>query len=267
MNKFFLTTILLLGSLNVLAAPKVQKKKPSKDSVSVRAIAEQENRSIDEKAYKKTIQASEAQQANVSSFLKLQDPTPELRDRPWFWTFAFKMQNLRPMGTGAVANYVFDLDSYGPGMMPSLEYGFLVNAVEGQQLSWATGLSAHAGYMMQKTDLVAPSGYVFADTRLATTLVSVVWGNRFKPGFAPKWSLLVNPEIGFVNYTQTSLNSALTNFSQQNRFLGMGLGLEYSFTHKFALMAQYSYRNADTKNAKSSNLQKNNLEVGTQITW
>lgn len=267
MTKYFLSAVLLLSSLNVAAAPKAKKAKTPEAPVSVRTLAEQENRSIDVKAYKKTIQASEAQQANVSSFLKLQDPTPELRNRPWFWTFAFKMQSLRPLGTGKVANYAFDLQDYGPTLMPSLEYGLLVNAMEGAKVSWATGLSAHVGYMAQKTDLVAPSGFIFNDTRLTTTLVSAVWGNRFKPGFAPKVNFLLNPEIGFVNYTQTSIDSSLTNFSQQNNFLGLGTGIEYSFTRKMAMLAQYSYREATAKNAQASDLQKHNLEIGTQITW
>jgi len=268
MNKYFVSAVLLTSSLSAVAAPKSSKKvAPPAETISVREEAVKENKSIDEKAYKKTIQASEAQQANVSSFLKLQDPAPELRNRPWFWTFAFKMQTMEPIGTGKVASYGFDLDSYGKGVMPSLEFGFIVNAMNGANVSWASGLSAHAGYMSQKTDLVAPNGYAFNDTRLTTTLVSAIWNNRFKPGFAPKVSFLVNPEYGFVNYTQTNNSSTLANFSQQNNFWGVGVGAEYSFTPKWALLAQYNYRDANADKAATSNLQKNNVEIGTQVTW
>ncbi len=269
MNKFIVASIVVASSLAAFAAPKSSNKAkaPVEVSTSTRAEAIKETESLDTKAYKKTNHASEAQQANVSPFLKLQDPAPELRNRPWLWTFAFKLQSLQPIGTGAVANYNFDLDSYGTGVMPSLEFGFLVNTIEGSKATWASGLTARAGYMSQKTDLVAPNGYNFKDTRLTTTLVSAVWNNRIKTGFAPKVAFLVNPEFGFVNYTQTNNSSTLVNFSQQNNFWGVGIGAEYSVTPKWALLAQYSYRDAEAKKAETSNLQKNNAEIGTQVTW
>lgn len=268
MNKYFVSAALLASSLTAFAAPKSSSKStPPKEETSIRAEALKENKSIDEKAYKKTIQASEAQQADVSSLLKLQDPAPELRNRPWLWTFAFKLQNLQPLGVGKVANYSFDLESYGSSTMPSLEFGFLLNTIEGQKVTWATGLAAHGGYMSQKTDLMAPNGYNFSDTRLTTTLVSAVWNNRFKTGYTPKLAFLVNPEYGFVNYTQTNTTSTLANFSQQNNYWGVGVGAEYFFTPKWALVAQYSYRDADAKKAEIVNLQKNNVEIGTQVTW
>lgn len=268
MNKYFVSAVLLTSSLTAFAAPKSKTAAtPAPEETSIRDEAIKENKSIDQKAYKKAIQASEAQQANVSSFLKLQDPTPELRNRPWLWTFAFKAQTLQPLGTGKAATYNFDLDSYGTGVMPSLEFGFLVNTVEGKNVTWASGLSAHGGYMSQKTDLVAPNGFTFNDTRLTTTLVSAVWENRFKPSFAPKIGFLLNPEIGFVNYTQTNNDSTLANFSQQNNYWGIGLGAEYSFNPKWAVLAQYSYRDAEAKKSETSNLQKNNVEIGTQVTW
>jgi opacity protein-like surface antigen len=77
----------------------------------------------------------------------------------------------------------------------------------------------------------------------------------------------LNPEIGFVSYTQTSAESSVANFAQQNNFWGLGFGAEYSFTRKWAVLAQFSYRNADAKNLEISNLQKNNLDIGTNITW
>jgi len=268
MNKYFVTAVLLTATMTATAAPKSSNKVKAPEPVlSVRAEAVKENKSIDEKSYRKTIQASEAQQANVSSFLKLQDPTPELRDRPWLWTFAFKMQNLQPLGNGKVANYDFDLESYGSGLMPSLEFGFLYETIHATHVTWFTGLSAHAGYMSQKTDLVAPNGFNFSNTRLTTSLLSAVWNHRLKPSIAPKVSFLVNPEIGFVNYTQTNNSSTLTNFSQQNNFWGVGVGAEYAFNPKWALLAQYSYREAEAKKSETSNLQKDNIEIGTQVTW
>ncbi len=261
MNKYLVFVFLMSASFNFAQAATT----PAESST--RAMAVKENKSLDEKSYKKAIQASESQQANVSSFLKLQDPTPELRDRPWLYTFAFKIQSLQPLGTGTVGDLAFALDSYGTGLMPSLEFGFLINAIDGQKLSWASGLAAQAGYMVQKTDLVTPTGYQYKDTRLTTTLVSALWNNRFKPSFAPNLSFLLNPEIGFVNYTQTNTESSLANFNQQNNFWGVGLGAEYFFTHKWAVLAQYNYREANAKNLETSDLQKNNLEIGTQVAW
>lgn len=269
MTKYFVSTFVLLTSISLMAAPKERKaaaQAPAPE-VSVRAEAVKENQFIDQKAYKKTIQASEAQQANVSSFLKLQDPTPELRNRPWLWTFAFKLQNLQPVGTGKVSDLTFDLDSYGSSMMPSFEFGFLVPVVEAKYIGWSTGLSAHAGYMAQSTDLVTPAGFTYKDTRLTTTLASIVWSQRLQLTKAPKISFLINPEYGFVNYTQTNMDSTLANFTQQNNYWGLGVGAEYLFTRKWAVLAQYAYRDASAKESVSSGLQKDNFEIGTQVTW
>jgi opacity protein-like surface antigen len=270
MNKHLVPALLLMFSLTAAAAPKTTKKivpTPVSEESSVRETALKENQSIDKKAYKKTIQATESQQANVASFLKLQDPTPELRDRPWLYTFALKLQSLQPLGTGKVGDMIFDLNRYGTGLMPSLEFGFLIDVADKKKFSWASGLSAHAGYMNQKTNLVTPIGYQYKDTRLTTSLISAIWNNRFRLGFAPEVSLLLNPEVGFVNYTQTNTESSIANFNQQNNYWGLSLGAEHSFTRKWAVLAQYSYREASAKNIKTSNLQKNNIEIGTQVTW
>lgn len=256
MTKFFVSAVLLITSLTAAAA-----------ETSLRDEAIKENQALDAKAYKKTIQASEAQSANVSSFLKLQDPTPELRNRPWLWSFAFKLQSLQPQGIGKMTGMDFDLDNYGTSIMPSMEFGFLVDTIERDSVSWATGLGVYGGYMSQKTNLITPNGYQYQDTRLTTTLVSAVWNNRIKPGFAPKMNFLLNPEYGFVSYTQTSTESSLANFSQQNNFWGIGAGAEYFFNNKWAVVAQYVYRDANASNEETSNVQKNNLEIGTQVTW
>jgi len=239
----------------------------SLSAASLREEALRETQSLDKKAYRKSIQASEAQQAQVASFLKLQDPTPELRNRPWFWTFAFKMQSLQPLGTGKVVDLSYALESYGPSVMPSAEFGFVLPVLEAKHLSWGTGLAAHAGYMTQKTDLVTPSGFRYKDTRLTTTLASLVWTQRLKFKGLPKLGFLLNPEFGFVNYTQTSQASSMANFTQQNNYWGAGAGMEYFFTPKFAVLAQYTHRRASTEKETLSNIQKNSFEVGTQVTW
>ena len=105
---------------------------PALAGLSPRELAIQENSSIDQRAYKKTIQASEAQPANVQGLLKLQDPTPELRNRPWLWTFVFKLQSFIPLGKGRVSNATYAHEDYGANMMPSSEVGFLINAAEEQ---------------------------------------------------------------------------------------------------------------------------------------
>lgn len=256
MSKYLVSIFVVIFATNTLAA-----------EVSVRATAVKENQYINQKAYKKTIQASEAQQAQISSFLKLQDPTPELRNRPWLWTFAFKMQSLQPKGTGSVSDLTFDLQSYGKSLMPSFEFGFLINAADTKYFNWFTGLSAHAGYMSQSTDLVTPGGFTYKDTRLTTTLASLVLSQRLKPQGATNLSFLVNPEFGLVSYTQTNVESSSANFSQQSNYWGLGLGAEYTFNRKWAVLAQYAFRETNATGAASTDLQKDNLEIGTQVTW
>jgi hypothetical protein len=268
MNKYFVSMMLILSTSVGMAAPKSRKPAPSPTpELSVRQEALKENSSIDEKAYKKTIQASEAQQADVQSFLKLDDPTPELRNRPWFWTFAFKLQSFKPMGTGHVSNSNFALDSYGTGVMPSIDLGFLVDTVQNENVAWGTGLGVHAGYTTQKTNLVTPSGFSFDDARLSSSLLSAVWNNRFKTSRLPRWTALVNPEYGAVNYTQTATNNTQANFAQQNNYWGAAVGVEYAVSKKWGVLGQYAYRHASAARSDESNLQQNNLEIGTSVIW
>ncbi len=240
---------------------------PALAELSPRELAIQENSSIDQKAYKKTIQASDAQQANVQSFLKLQDPAPELRNRPWLWTFAFKLQSFKPLGTGRVSSATFALEDYGASTMPSIEVGFLLNALKKQNVSWSSGLAAHIGYLTQKTQLVTPNGYNFDDARLNTGLLSLIWNNRLALEQAPKWSFLASPEFGLVNYTQTAIKSTLANFTQQNSFFGLGVGLEYAVSKKWGVVGPYSYRQSAPARSATTDLQKNNFEIGTSVIW
>ena len=265
MNKWFVSAIIVMTSLAVFAAPRAKPKPSPTPELSVREEALKENSSIDEKAYKKTIRASEAQQADVSSFLKLQDPAPELKNRPWSYEFSFKLQGMKPMGTGHVADTTFALSNYGTTVMPSLDFGFMLSAVQNNQATWGSGLGVHAGYMAQQTTLLTPSGYQYNDARLSTGMLSLVWNNRYTNTLYPKWSLLLNPEVGVVRYTQTSLSNPVANFSQQNNYWGSALGVEYALTKKWGVLTQYSYRQAASNN--TSEVQKDNLEVGTSVLW
>ena len=269
MNKVFaFTSIVIFAALTSNAAP-ASKKTPvvSPPELSTREEALKETSSIDEKSYKKTIQASEAQQANVKSFLNLQDPTPELRDRPWLWSFALKMQSFQPQGLGRVSNTTFELSDYGNTVMPSVQVGFLVTPLRNDIWNWDSGLAGHVGYSAQTTNLITPSGYSFDDARLTSGLVSLVWNNRITNLRASKWSAIVAPEFGIVNYTQTATNNAQANFNQQNEYLGAGLGLEYAFSKKWGAVVQYSYRQASGSKKAQTDLQTNNFEVGTSVVW
>jgi hypothetical protein len=250
-----------------LAAPRTQSESANTAPLSIREEALRENSTVDTKAYRKSIQASEAQQANVESFLKLEDPAIELRDRPWLWLFSFKVESLKPEGSGHVADTRYPLNTYGAGVMPSIDFGMLYNAFEKSSLHWTTGLGAHAGIMSQTTEVHSSSGYVYKDARLNTTVVSGVWHNRISLQSAPKWTALVNPEYGVINYTQSSVSSSLANFSQQNSFWGLGLGAEYAVSRKWNLAAQFMHRTASAGDVAVSDIQNDNLEIGTTVVW
>jgi opacity protein-like surface antigen len=267
---FFSAALILATSLHAAAeakssadtnAPVIPKE------MSTREEALKENSSIDEKAYKKTIQASSAQQANVGSFLKLEDPSPELRNRSWLYNFAFKLQGFTPLGVGQVSDTSLNLQSYGSTVMPSIEFGFLKTAMQNDAWTWNTGLAAHAGYTSQKTNLVTPSGYSFDDARLNSGLISAVWTNRINNFNASNWSALVSPEYGIINYTQTASNNSLANFSQQNEYWGLALGAEYALSKKWGVLSQYSFRQASAAKREFSDLQNNNFEIGTSVVW
>jgi opacity protein-like surface antigen len=267
-NKWFFSAIVLMTSLAVFAAPKTRKAPAPAPTpqMSVHDEALKENSSIDVKAYKKTIQASEAQQADVQSFLKLQDPAPELRNRPWFWSFAFKLQSFKPMGVGSVSTSTYGLDSYGTSVMPSIELGFMVPAIQKDSWSWASGMALHGGYTVQQTNLVTASGFSYNNTRLSSAMLSLIWNNRFGPAQS-RWSFLLNPEVGVINYTQTASQNSEANFTQQNGYLGVGLGVDYSLTKKWGLLAQYNYRQANASKSDITDVQKNTFEIGTSVIW
>jgi hypothetical protein len=235
--------------------------------MSTREEALQENSTLNEKSYRKTIHASEAQQANVESFLKLEDPSLELRDRAWLWNFSFRIQSLQPMGTGKVATSNFDLASYGRSLMPSLELGMLMEVMQRPSMTWTSGLSARAGASTQSTKLMGSNGYVYDDARLNTMILSGVWNNRLSMAALKNWILLLEPEIGAINYTQTASGTDLANFSQQNSFWGMGLGVEYVVNKKWGLVAEYKRRTAGTADIAKSNIQNDNYEIGTSVVW
>lgn len=265
MNKWFVC-FFLLSAAGASSWAASSTKKVSTPEMSVRDEAILENESIDQKAYKKTIRASEAQQANVSSFLKLKDPTPELQQRSWLWDMGFKLQTLKPSGYARVEDLGVNLDSYGSGLMPSLDLGILVPMTPQAATQWSTGPGVSAGYMTQKTTLVSPSGYQFSDTRLSTSLLSLVWKNQFRDTSHPRWSYLVNPAFGEISYSQGNPQSSLANFTQHSGFFGLGLGVDYSVSRQWGLLAEYDYRDISGA-AQGLQIQKDNFEIGTTVTW
>lgn len=259
-------SLLAATPLLAVAAP-ASSASSSSTARSIREEAVRENSTINEKTYRKTIRASEAQDANVESFLKLEDPSLELRNRAWLWTFEFKVQTFAPIGTARVATSRFDLSGYGESLLPSIELGAMIEVMDRPSVRWSSGLAAYAGIASQTTALRSSTGFVYQDARLNTTVLSGVWNNRLSSPKAPNWTALVNPEIGAINYTQTAPNSSFANFSQQNGFWGLGLGVEYAVNEKWGIVGEYRRRTANAENIAQTNIPTNNFEIGTSVVW
>lgn len=263
----FLTTPTLFAATSSAVKSPADLNTSASTNLSTRQEALRENSTINEKAYRKTIHASEAQGANVESFLKLEDPSLELRDRPWLWTFAFKVQTLKPAGTGTVARNTFDFSTYGQAVMPSIELGILFDLVQGSSVSWSSGLAAHAGASTQTTELAGSNGYIYDQARLNTTILSGIWNNRFKTSSLKNVSFLLNPEMGVINYAQSATGTDLANLSQQNNFWGVGLGVEYAFNKKWGIVAEYKNRKAAVADIAKADIQPQSFEIGTSVVW
>ncbi|WII71297.1 hypothetical protein QJS83_12575 [Bdellovibrio sp. 22V] len=210
-------------------------------------------------------QKAVASDAQVSGMLTLQDPRPEIITRSWKYFAALSAQSFQAEGvTSKEGAGTFDLGKNSQTVMPALELGVMSPSLQTKALLWKLGVRAKAGFASQGTDVTLDSGFKVDDARLNSTLfsggllLSMQWERL-------AWlSLTVSPQMGSVNYTQTSANDFAT-FSKQAGFNSIGYGLDIALTNKWSLFTEWTQR--DLKDNKDIALQRDNFELGTKVTW
>jgi hypothetical protein len=203
--------------------------------------------------------------ARTEGMLSLKDPRPEVITRSWKYSFGFTLQNFQPEGS-VKSDLVgtFDLGNAAQTILPAIELGALSPLLTTGPLKWRLGGKGKFAYSSQKNDVILPSGYAPDDTRLNTSMASVgpaftVQGDRLS------WLALTgNYLFGDLNYTQTS-SSDMATFSKHAGFTSLGLGLQFQLTKSWALSTEWSERKI--RSDETIALQRNNFELGTNITW
>lgn len=247
----FLSSILFSSTL--LAAPA---QTPTVISLKQKALAE---------AKVNGMAKTTATDAQIPGMLTLKDPRPEVVTRPWSYFVAFSGQNFQAQGVAQKpGSSAFDLNKNSSTFMPGLEVGVLSHPLQTKSLLWKIGLRAKAGLASQSTDVTLGSGFRIEDARLNSTLLSA--GGLFTVQWERlNWlALTFSPQVGSLNYTQTSSNDFAT-FSKQAGFESIGYGFDFTLNKRWSLFTEWTQKSL--KDNSEIALQKDNFELGTRITW
>ncbi|MCX7978031.1 MAG: hypothetical protein N2578_03420 [Bdellovibrionaceae bacterium] len=167
-----------------------------------------------------------SQELPVSTPLHLKDPYREEVRSEWRTFLGVKAQTLRPKGNVEIKliSTQQSLDSVGAGLFPSLEFGAEQELFSHPdwRLNW--GFSAQAGISSQAVTLVSGSGFSPERTFLNTTIARGGPLLEAASTGLPWLSLLLSPQMGYLNYTQTSSNTTF-NFSEQAVLAGSSVTL------------------------------------------
>lgn len=198
--------------------------------------------------------------ARVEGMLSLKDPRDEAVTRHWKYLLHLSIQEFHPRGQ-AESDYQnsFDMNQSGQTLMPSLAVGFIHPAWNNSLWTLSWGAEAQLGYATQesKTDLVN-------DARINSLLVDahpfLLLGRK-----DVKWmELSLGFEYGNLSYVQTSSNDTMT-FSKHGAFTGWTAGLNFNLSRSWALTTEFSQRKMSDN--EQIDIQQNNLELGTRVTW
>ncbi|MFS4460927.1 hypothetical protein [Bdellovibrio sp. HCB2-146] len=208
-------------------------------------------------------QASDAQVAGA--YLTLKDPRPEIITRRWKYFASLSVQTFQAEGsaTNDLAE-TFDLSQNDQTVMPTLELGMISSPLLTGPVAWKLGARAQGSFISQEANAVLASGVQVDDARLNTTLLSA------GPVLAVSWerlawlSVVVSPQYGIVNYTQSSTNDSAA-FSKHARYEALNYGLDFQVSPKWSIFTEWS--NKSINDNETIALQKNNFELGTKVQW
>jgi hypothetical protein len=222
-------------------------------------------------------QKQSATTAQVSSgMLVLKDPRPEIITRSWKLFAGLKGQTYSPSGAyTSDLGTNFSLNRAGQAFMPGLLVGAqtknfdLPNYIKiDPRVKWNLGLRADASIASQSTATTFKSGYSISDCRLNTIIFSV--GPSFSitllqtdKKYLP--TMTVTPQIGSLDYTQTSSNE-FARFNRQFNFESINLEASLNATPSVQIFASYTQRNSLSASNQVT-VQKDNFEMGSKVTW
>lgn len=238
--------------------------------ITVFAFTSQAAPSLKQQAQAETTVSGKAQHsatdAQVSGMLTLKDPRPDVITRSWKYFAGLSLQSFQPQGLVELENAsTFDLGANDQTVMPGLELGVLSPQFSTKKVLWQFGVRGKASIASQSSEVNFNSGYNVDDARLNTTLLSV------GPTFGLAWervpwlAFTFSPQWGTLNYTQTSAND-FAHFSKYAGYESFNYGIELKVGRKWSLFTEWSQRNLKDSSNRIA-LQKDNLELGTKVTW
>jgi hypothetical protein len=210
--------------------------------------------------------STDAQVADGTGMLSLEDPMPKARGRSWDYFIRFALQVYSPGGIAGndLSNSRFSLDSTPPALMPALTVGFRNGLIKRDSWSLAWGLGGRIAYTSEKGHACFSTGFCEKETQLNTLMTSGIPELVLKFARLNKWSLNAGPELGTLNYSQTSGNK-FAAFSAQSPYLGYTAGAEYAFAKSWSALFSYTHR--ELTKSTDLKIQADNYELGTRLTW
>jgi hypothetical protein len=210
--------------------------------------------------------STDAQVANGTGMLSLEDPMPKARGRSWDYFIRFALQVYSPAGVAGndLSHSRFSLDSIPPAIMPALTVGFRSNLIKSDAWSLAWGLGGRLAYTSEKSHACFTTGFCEKEAQLNTLMTSGIPELILKFARFNKWSFNAGPELGTLNYSQTSGNK-FAAFSAQSPYIGYTAGAEYAFAKSRSALFSYTHR--ELTKSTDLGIQANNYELGTRLTW
>lgn len=210
--------------------------------------------------------STDAQVANGTGMLSLEDPMPKARGRSWDYFLRFALQAYSPSGVAGndLSSSRFTLDPTPPALMPALTIGFRSGLIKRDSWSLAWGLGGRIAYTFEKGHACFSTGFCEKETQLNTLMTSgipelVLTFTRFN-----KWSFNAGAEFGALNYSQTSGNK-LAAFSAQSPYAGYTAGIEYALAKSWSALFSYTHR--ELTKTTDLGIQADNYELGARLTW
>lgn len=203
----------------------------------------------------------------VEGMLSLKDPRLEVSARWILYSVQLSAQQFQPSGTvRSDLGYTFDLQQSSVTVMPGLTFGFIIPAFSNNKAKLRVGLAGKINYSNQSTNVVFPSGYAESEVRLSSLILAanpyLNLTSQSLDWLSMNWGL----EYGDISYTQSSSND-LASFTKRGGYKGWNTGLNFQLSEKWALTSNYAQRKMTDSDNNSIQIQSNNYEVGTQVTW
>lgn len=267
--RIILTTLLVVFSLAVSAAPKKKKggdKLPPlpEKKVSLRETALEESQYLAQAGITLPNQASDAQVTqHEAGMLKLQDTYRPKYQRTWVWNFGLTAESYQPQGQGEIQSVsTYSYSEAGKTVMPSISLGILSQDYALLDSPLQVGMDINLGYANQRMNLVTPTNTII-EAQLQTFRGSLSPLLRYQWISIRHLHTLIKAHYGQTQLYQTSQNS-LARQSKTTNFIGYSLGFEYEFSRSWGLNLNYTDRRGLSQEVVVTG---SNLDMGASLRW